>query len=72
MSPTIPSWTAPPRSTTGGKQPGKVPTVSLNLGASSDDSSGSGEDSDSGSSDAGSENATMSEVDMSRSRKQIG
>ncbi|KAF9324996.1 hypothetical protein BGZ91_002628, partial [Linnemannia elongata] len=72
MSPTIPSWTAPSRNTTGGKQPGKVPTVSLNLGASSDDSSGSGEDSDSGSSDVGSENATMSEVDISRSRKQIG
>ncbi|KAF8946771.1 hypothetical protein BGZ47_011434 [Haplosporangium gracile] len=72
MSPTIPSWTAPPRSTTGGKQPGKVPTVSLNLGASSDDSSGSGDDSDSDSSDVGSENATMSEVDMSRSRNQIG
>ncbi|KAG0276610.1 hypothetical protein BGZ95_007305 [Linnemannia exigua] len=72
MSPTIPSWPAPLRSTTGGKQPGKVPTVSLNLGASSDDSSGSGDDSDSGSSDVGSENAAMSEVDMSRSRKQIG
>ncbi|KAF9903773.1 hypothetical protein EC991_003376 [Linnemannia zychae] len=72
MSPTIPSWPAPPRSTTGGKQPGKVPTVSLNVGASSDDSSGSGDDSDSGSSDVGSENATMSEVDLSRSRKHIG
>ncbi|KAG0364953.1 hypothetical protein BGZ54_007001 [Gamsiella multidivaricata] len=39
MSPTIPAWTLPPRPVTGGKQPGKVPAVPPDLGASSDDSS---------------------------------
>jgi hypothetical protein len=48
MSPTIPVWTIPARPMTGGKQPGKVPAVPPDLGASSDDSSS---DSDRGSDD---------------------
>ncbi|KAG0010189.1 hypothetical protein BGZ80_001700, partial [Entomortierella chlamydospora] len=73
MSPTIPSWPAPARSVTGGKQPGKVPKVPSALGVSSDESSNSGSDSGDSSSDADSENISMSDADAhTRSRKHIG
>lgn len=69
-SPTLPPWPTPARSVTGGKQPGKVPNVPLNL-ASSDDSSDSGSDSDS--SEVESENVATSDGDgSSRQRKSIG
>ncbi|KAF8966526.1 hypothetical protein BGZ46_000359 [Entomortierella lignicola] len=73
MSPTIPTWTVPARPMTGGKQPGKVPAVPPDLGASSDDSSSdSDRESDHQSSAADSESVIMSETDANPRYKSIG
>ncbi|KAG0303279.1 hypothetical protein BGZ98_006816 [Dissophora globulifera] len=72
-SPTIPTWTLPPRPVMGGKQPGKVPAVPPHLGASSDESSSdSDEESERHTSPAESEGFAMSETDVSTRRKSIG
>ncbi|KAF9983237.1 hypothetical protein BGZ75_005298 [Mortierella antarctica] len=72
MSPTIPPWPAPPRSTTGGKHPGKLPKVPANFGSSSDGSSDSGSDSDMSSKDMDGV-VSMSDADTNtRPRLQIG
>ncbi|KAI8599834.1 hypothetical protein EDD21DRAFT_150012 [Dissophora ornata] len=73
MSPTIPSWPAPARRVTGGKQPGKVPKAPLGMGVTSEEGSDSGSDSDRSSSDAESDKGVMSDSDAhTRSRKGIG
>lgn len=71
MSPTIPPWPGPTRSSTGGKQPGKLPKAPFSLDATSDESSDSGSDSgESSLDDAESEGALTDS--HTRSRMHIG
>ncbi|KAF8939957.1 hypothetical protein BGZ58_008221 [Dissophora ornata] len=73
ISPNIPAWAMAPRPVTGGKQPGKVPAVPPDLGASSDDSSSdSDRESDIHTSAAESESIVMSETDTNPRYKTIG
>ncbi|KAF9346742.1 hypothetical protein BGX26_001745, partial [Mortierella sp. AD094] len=73
MSPTIPAWAVPARPVTGGKQPGNIPAVPPDLGASSDDSSSdSDRESDHQSSAADSESVVMNETDTNPRYKSIG
>ncbi|KAF9170610.1 hypothetical protein BGX21_008115 [Mortierella sp. AD011] len=73
MSPTIPEWAVPARPVTGGKQPGNIPAVPPDLGASSDESSSdSDRESDHQSSAADSEGAMMNETDTNPRYKSIG
>ncbi|KAI1315456.1 hypothetical protein EDD11_000789 [Mortierella claussenii] len=69
MSPTLPNWNPmPPRPVTGGKQPGKVPAVPPDLGATSDDEDeNDGDDDDSNSdSDNRSRSSNLSGNNMRR------